>query len=811
MAVVVAIVALLVLQRSPRCAVGRSVGAQRAAVVSGRMRCVSWERWTRPAHRRSRLRHRSAGFHRLRPHHSRSRSRLAVGRAPGRPRSRVRSHDARVRRRAYRGADPPGDRSCPHVLRRAWMAARRSEPAAAVRHRKSVSRERSGPHHDRLFQAASARSAISFCTSIVSAGAANTKCSCRSTCASPQPAHGRPASGTSAPRTSTCCTTACRAGRSCQREERSRCRPAASRKVSATGSRCSRRSAPSARCFRATDFSTRTPASKCRPMQNGPRRRRSGGSRSARPSWQNRWGRAWSPMVEILGARELEDGSEAEWDVLPQVQVSLSTRQHVLLNIGVRTPISQRRERRTRRPRLSAVGLVRRRILLGMVMRYSVRHVVRGVRRVGDRTRSGIRTRTSSRRRINAWRVTTVCARHRARMCRSARRWRASMMANSSRDPYWQAAVRREVLDHPAAADAIQDECATCHMPMSRTDARLNGDEGEVFEHLPVRDEGDRSDRLAHDGVACSLCHQITDRNLGTPASFTGGYVVSPRRHAERRVPMFGPFKIERGMTTIMRSATGFQPTEAVHVRQSELCATCHTLVTKARGPKGEVIGELPEQMPFQEWQHSAYAGEQRSCQSCHMPVGRGDTPIASVLGRAAQGFARHTFIGGNVFMQRMLNRYRGDLGVARHAGRDGRVDRRDTGQSSEIDRRTVDRSQPIDRAAGCWPMSACATSPGTSCRPVTRRAARGCTSRFAIERGRVVFESGAVAPNGAIAGNDNDADALAVRAASHRDPHAGSGADLRVGHERLDRTSDDRPSDGRAVPQRQSPGAERI
>jgi mono/diheme cytochrome c family protein len=62
---------------------------------------------------------------------------------------------------------------------------------------------------------------------------------------------------------------------------------------------------------------------------------------------EHRWGRAWSPMVEILGARELEDGSKPEWDVLPQVQVSLSNRQHVLMNIGVRTPISQRSERRT--------------------------------------------------------------------------------------------------------------------------------------------------------------------------------------------------------------------------------------------------------------------------------------------------------------------------------------------------------------------------------------------------------------------------------------------------------------------------------
>jgi mono/diheme cytochrome c family protein len=60
----------------------------------------------------------------------------------------------------------------------------------------------------------------------------------------------------------------------------------------------------------------------------------------------NRWGRAWSPMVELLGAREIEDGSGVEWDVLPQVQVSLSTRQHVLLNIGVRMPLSARHERR---------------------------------------------------------------------------------------------------------------------------------------------------------------------------------------------------------------------------------------------------------------------------------------------------------------------------------------------------------------------------------------------------------------------------------------------------------------------------------
>src|SRR5215210_3313850 len=56
--------------------------------------------------------------------------------------------------------------------------------------------------------------------------------------------------------------------------------------------------------------------------------------------------------------------------------------------------------------------------------------------------------------------------------------WRTSMMANSSRDPYWMAGVRRELADHPAAAKAIEDECTICHMPMMRYEAKLAGGRG---------------------------------------------------------------------------------------------------------------------------------------------------------------------------------------------------------------------------------------------------------------------------------------------------------------------------------------------
>ena len=53
------------------------------------------------------------------------------------------------------------------------------------------------------------------------------------------------------------------------------------------------------------------------------------------------FGRAWSPMIELLGARELEAGANTEWDLLPQIQVSLSTRQHILADFGVRVPVSK--------------------------------------------------------------------------------------------------------------------------------------------------------------------------------------------------------------------------------------------------------------------------------------------------------------------------------------------------------------------------------------------------------------------------------------------------------------------------------------
>jgi hypothetical protein len=332
--------------------------------------------------------------------------------------------------------------------------------------------------------------------------------------------------------------------------------------------------------------------------------------------------------------------------------------------------------------------------------------------------------------------------------------WRASMMAHASRDPYWQGAVRREATDHPEHAAAIEDECSICHMPMTTYSARATGGLGKIFAHLPMG--GRNADPLAADGVSCTVCHQITNERLGMPESFTGGYVLNVAAPGSPQ-PMFGRFQVDEGRTHLMRSATGVAPTESVHVRRSELCATCHTLFTTALDADGRAIGRLPEQVPFLEWQHSAYNNE-RSCQDCHMPPVADPTPIASVLGEPREGLSRHTFLGGNFFMLRMLNRYRNDLGV--------------TAPSHELEAAAMATERQLRADTATIRIADARRTGSTAAFSVivenltghklptgypSRRTWLHVTVRDAT--GRVLFESGAVAPTGAIAGNANDED----------------------------------------------------
>jgi hypothetical protein len=209
-----------------------------------------------------------------------------------------------------------------------------------------------------------------------------------------------------------------------------------------------------------------------------------------------------------------------------------------------------------------------------------------------------------------------------------------------------------------------------------------------------------------------------------------------------------------------MRSVTGFAQEEAAHIKQSELCATCHTLITQAFGPKGEVVGSLPEQMNYQEWRHSDFPREEKGCQSCHMPAAAGPVRAASVLGDTRDTLARHVFVGGNAYMVRLLNRYRQELGVAA-LPHELEATANATIRQLQHDTATLTVSAPI--------RSASSLAFDVDIHNLTgHKLPTGYPSRrlwlhvtVKDERGEPLFESGAIRSTGAIAGNDSDENAL--------------------------------------------------
>jgi mono/diheme cytochrome c family protein len=56
-------------------------------------------------------------------------------------------------------------------------------------------------------------------------------------------------------------------------------------------------------------------------------------------------GRSWSPMLEVLAARELEKGARTAWDLVPQMQVTLNKRGHVMASAGIQLPVNEREGR----------------------------------------------------------------------------------------------------------------------------------------------------------------------------------------------------------------------------------------------------------------------------------------------------------------------------------------------------------------------------------------------------------------------------------------------------------------------------------
>ncbi len=245
--------------------------------------------------------------------------------------------------------------------------------------------------------------------------------------------------------------------------------------------------------------------------------------------------------------------------------------------------------------------------------------------------------------------------------------WRGSMMANASRDPFWWAQVASEVaLNAPEARDKIEGECIRCHAPaLSETARSEAGREGKMTDLKGSSHPA----MVGVDGVACTTCHQILPDNLGTSASFSGGYVINEDRE------IFGPH--QNPATAPMINHVDYTPTHADHVTESKLCATCHTLLHEPRA-EGEEWG-FPEQTPYLEWRNSIYNNEEdpdsseaKTCQACHQPTYDDEGYIRTRIARSPPGgdfrinprdpFGQHTFVGANAVLPQIIKAERETL-----------------------------------------------------------------------------------------------------------------------------------------------------
>jgi hypothetical protein len=333
------------------------------------------------------------------------------------------------------------------------------------------------------------------------------------------------------------------------------------------------------------------------------------------------------------------------------------------------------------------------------------------------------------------------------------RLWRASMMANSARDPYWRATVRAETLSNSQYQEVIEDKCATCHMPMARFTEAQQDRAAKVLDDGLVAAEHALHE-LALDGISCTLCHQIRADGFGLHESYSGSYAIDTAEPSGERVA-YGPHPVGARWAETMQVGSGFWPVQSAHIEESALCATCHTLHTPYVDSEGKIAGEFPEQMVYLEWLASSLGGT-ISCQGCHMPQAQGTVRLSLTGGPERQPFHQHIFAGGNAYMLGILSRFGEELAVTASSAQLQQ-------KQEEVIRQLQERSASISLKEINLEESRL-TAQVAVANMVGHKFPTGFPSRrvwihFVVRDAsdQIVFESGGLQADGSIIGNDND------------------------------------------------------
>lgn len=285
--------------------------------------------------------------------------------------------------------------------------------------------------------------------------------------------------------------------------------------------------------------------------------------------------------------------------------------------------------------------------------------------------------------------------------------WITSMMAQSVRDPIWQASVS---IANQDAANAGQF-CLRCHSPSAFVGGRHTS--GSL----------DQLDLNDFDGINCAFCHRLTNPELGSQSAV--GYPDNFPYDADPDPEVLDPLALAGLLPGVGERSNGAYVLDPGDVRRgpfddvpsnfhgvpmhsspfhqsSALCGTCHDVsnINTVQLPDGsfgpDTLGSphstgqtndmFPEQRTYSEWLNSQFAvsgveypdgrfggnhptGVMSTCQDCHMPDQQGGgCMFFTEPPYDRPNIPQHSFAGANTWVIRAVRSQLGaeadDLGI---------------------------------------------------------------------------------------------------------------------------------------------------
>jgi len=278
--------------------------------------------------------------------------------------------------------------------------------------------------------------------------------------------------------------------------------------------------------------------------------------------------------------------------------------------------------------------------------------------------------------------------------------WRASLMGLSGRDPVFFSQIASELTLHKNAKlpTTIPNICFRCHGAMGQRQLTIDSAGKSTFDpemvyawspSLAQPSGNAKYGALARDSISCTVCHHISDKELGQPSTFTGQFNTTDPK------TIIGPFTDPQPLP--MNHSLDMKPMHVEYVKDSKLCGSCHTIELPVLNAKGVQVGTDFEQTTYFEWQNSVFQNERKpeskeaqTCQDCHMPSTfklkqfhsqdlqyrianiEDNTypyvddrlPDKDITLQIRKPFVRHTLVGINLFVQEMFLQFSNLLGI---------------------------------------------------------------------------------------------------------------------------------------------------